>query len=289
VYEPLARHKLIKEDPALSLLLWYGIERWFARVPESAFISLPGMENTLIRQNTVRYVLAQPMWPDHLIRLMKLVEESSNDAARFDILCGIRETLAGRKDVAAPPNWTGVYAKLIESKSVPLKHEAEAVAVLFGDKGAIAALLARITDTTAKAEERRRAIELLAPRKLPDFARTLQKLLGEPALRGSAIRALASFSDAGTPAALITAYPQFTPQEKTDAVQTLAARVSYAKELLAAVGDGLGENLPGREGADRTYQKMEVATDRGFTIKGRCRERTNVVCETLWRVSQDVR
>ena len=47
-----------------------------------------------------------------------------------------------------------------------------------------------ITDTSAKVEDRKAAIELLAPRKLSDFAKTLQGLLDDAALRGTAIRAL---------------------------------------------------------------------------------------------------
>jgi putative heme-binding domain-containing protein len=131
-----------------------------------------------------------------------------------------------------------VYAGIQKSSAPNLKHEAEAVAVLFGDKEAIAALTNRITDTSAKAEDRRAAVELLAPRKLPDFAKTLRGLLGDEALRGTAIRALAGYSDANTPAAIIAAYPKLSQQEKADAVQTLASRVSFARELLDAVEKG---------------------------------------------------
>jgi putative heme-binding domain-containing protein len=238
VYEPLARHKLVKDDPRLSLLLWYGVESWYSRSPESAFISLPGMESQLVRQNTVRYVLAQPKWAENLAKLMKVLADASDDVVRFDILHGIREALAGRKNAVAPTQWADVYANFRKADSLQLKREAEAVAVLFGDKDAIAELLKRITDTSARAEDRRAAVELLAPRRLPDFAKTLQRLLEDSALRGTAIRALAGFPDANTPVAILKAYPAFTSSEKADAVQTLAARTSFAKALLDAVEKG---------------------------------------------------
>ncbi|MBY0459725.1 MAG: c-type cytochrome, partial [Gemmataceae bacterium] len=118
------------------------------------------------------------------------------------------------------------------------RREAEALAVLFGDKDAIAALLKRVTDTKANTDDRRAAVELLAPRKLPDFAKTLHALLDDAEMRGVAIRSLAGFTDANTPAAILKAYPKLTAEEKADAVQTLAARVGFAKELLDAVEKG---------------------------------------------------
>src|SRR4029079_13829979 len=108
------------------------------------------------------------------------------------------------------------------SPSKDVARNAEALAVLFGDRDAIAALLKRVSDVGAKADERRTAVELLAPRKLPELAKTLQELLDEEAMRGVAIRALAGFADEKTPAAILKAYPKLTAEEKLDAVQTLA-------------------------------------------------------------------
>lgn len=236
VYGPLAGHKLVQADPTLSLMLWYGVERWYSRAPESALISLPGMEHPLVRRNTVRYILAQP--GADLDKLLGVMDQARGDEVRVDVLRGLREALAGKKTAAAPKAWAGAYAQLVKSESAEVRREAEAVAVLFGDTDAIAALLKRVTDASVKADERRAAVELLVPRKLPDFARTLHALLDDAAMRGTAIRALASFPDAHTPAAVIKAYPKFTAEEKADAVQTLAARVGFAKELLDAVESG---------------------------------------------------
>ena len=60
----------------------------------------------------------------------------------------------------------------------------------------------------------------------------------DEAVRGTAIRALAGYPDANTPAALLKAYPKFTVEEKADAVQTLATSTAFAKALLDAVEAG---------------------------------------------------
>jgi putative membrane-bound dehydrogenase-like protein len=235
VYDPLAEKKVVQDDAMLSLLLWYGIERWYRKVPESALISLPGMKHPLIRQNTVRYLLSQPKATENLVGLMGVFEKVREDVVRVDILRGIRESLTGQRSVTMPKEWPAVYAELLKSESAQVKREAETVAVLFGDKGAITKLTKVVTDGTATQDDRIAAIELLRPLKLPEFAKTLRTLLDDPAVRAAAIRGLASFADAETPAAIIRAYPKFTPEEKLDAVQTLAARKEWANSLLDAV------------------------------------------------------
>ncbi|MBP3961019.1 c-type cytochrome [Gemmata sp. G18] len=262
VYSSLDRHKLVKNDPALSLMLWYGIERWYTRFPKIALSSLSGTENALVRRNTVRFLLAQPNATENLAGLVGEIGKISADEVRLDVLNGIRESLAGQKAATAPKEWAAVYADLLKTDSREVKRAAEAVAVLFGDKDAISTLLKRVTDTSAKPEERRAAVELLAPRKLPDFAKTLQALLSDADLRGAAIRTLASFPDAGTPAALIKAYPKLTPEEKADTVQTLAARVGFAKELLDAIEKG---TIPRADVPVVTARQVLALNDKGVS------------------------
>jgi putative heme-binding domain-containing protein len=125
-----------------------------------------------------------------------------------------------------------------DEKSPALVRAAEELGVMFDYDPMLRALKDRVTDAKAKIEDRRAAVQLLASKKPTNFAKTLHGLLTDPALRGTAIRALANFADADTPAAILKAYPKFTAEEKTDAVQTLTARVGFAKELLDAVEKG---------------------------------------------------
>jgi putative membrane-bound dehydrogenase-like protein len=236
--ELLFQHKVITADPNLSLLLWYGVERWFSQDPDAAFTWLPGMKNPLVRRNSVRMLLSMPKQDEYLARLMKVIDKTFDDEARADLLRGIREALAGTKSVSAPKNWPETYAKLLKTETPEVARETEAVAVLFGDPKAIAKLTKLIDDTTAKADDRRTAIELLLPRRLPDFAKTLHALLADPAVRQAAIRGLAAFADTDTPAAILKHYVKFTAEEKVDAVQTLAARAAWAKALLDAIEKG---------------------------------------------------
>src|SRR5262249_27862917 len=61
------------------------------------------------------------------------------------------------------------------------------------------------------------------------------QLVGDNALRGAAIRGLASYKDPKTPVVLLKAFGSFSAEEKRDALNTLAARVAYGKALMDAV------------------------------------------------------
>ncbi len=242
----LAENLTAKSDPQLALAVWYRVADELARAPDKAHQVMFRSGSPLIRRNVVRLLLNGPedKMNREVFRLVEMLEVTNRPLTvnppglTRETLAAMRESLAGRQNVKLPANWSDARKRLLEQSADELKRDVEALSVLFGDKDAIATLLKRVSDTSAKAEDRRAAVELLAPRKLPDFAKTLHTLLDEPALRGTAIRALAGIPDAGTPAAIIKAYPKFTPEEKTDAVQTLAARVSFAKELLDAIEKG---------------------------------------------------
>lgn len=240
---PLLRWQ--ESDPQVLLMMWYALAQ-FERADPNILGQTVGFDAPpLITRYSIRY-LVERAGAD----LPQLLEKSMGFLGEFklgdpkaapvylNILSAYREALSGRQGLTPPPSWHKTFAKFKKEATPELLREAESLGVLLGDAELFAELRKRITDTTAKADDRRAAVELLAPRKLPDFAKTLHALLEDAALRGTAIRALAQFPDPATPAAIIKAYPKFTTEEKGDAVQTLAARVGFAKELLDAVEKG---------------------------------------------------
>ncbi len=248
----LAEKLTAKSAPQLALAVWYRLADDLARPLDDGQLVMIMCETSspLIWRSMVRLLLSGPddQMNREVSRLIELLS-SVNQPLTFpsiisppgltrETLAAMRDVLSGRQNVKLPANWSEARKQILKQTTGEVTHDVEALSVLFGDKDAIATLLKRVTDTSAKPDERRAAVELLAPRKLPDFAKTLQALLNDADLRGTAIRVLASFPDASTPAALIKAYPKFTPEEKADAVQTLAARVGFAKELLDAVEKG---------------------------------------------------
>jgi putative heme-binding domain-containing protein len=60
-------------------------------------------------------------------------------------------------------------------------------------------------------------------------------MLDEPAMRGPAIRALAAYQNATIPKMILRYYKELRPDERQDAITTLASRPAYALALLDAV------------------------------------------------------
>ena len=167
--------------------------------------------------------------------LVKLLGEVDDASFQRDVLQGIHKALNGRRSVKAPAGWSKVAAKLLKSKDETVRNRALQLGVIFGDPHSLNTLRQRAANTRLPAAERASALQPLVQKQDARTLPLLQKLLDERAMRGTAIRALASFADKTTPNRLLSLYPKLTTAQKRDAVLTLASRPDYAQALLAAV------------------------------------------------------
>jgi putative heme-binding domain-containing protein len=92
-----------------------------------------------------------------------------------------------------------------------------------------------IRDTQAPAAERNVSLEALIDKRVDGLAPMLHELLADKTLRGAAIRGLASVPHADTPKLLLARYADLSPDERRDAVATLAARKESALALIDAM------------------------------------------------------
>jgi putative membrane-bound dehydrogenase-like protein len=275
--EPLLRHKLVAADPYLSQLLWYAIEKIIREFPgnrvELLTAVIAGIPDTppAIRANAIRYLIVtnETRTGIGLALRAPAAARDNRDAIVLDVLRGIRQELTGRKPIDPPAEWTRSSENYLRSPSAAIRREAEAVAVLFGDRSAIDRLTTRVTDPQSDPLDRRAAIELLLSRKQPDFGNTLRALLNDPAVRQAAVRGLAAFPDAETPAAILKAYSHFTAEEKADAVQTLAARVPWANALLDAIE---AKQLPRADVSITVARQIQALNDKALSKR----------LETVW-------
>jgi len=172
------------------------------------------------------------------VSLARILADSNDAAVQLDVLRGMHEALQGRRNVAAPEGWSAVYRKLAESKNAEIREKVLQLSVLFGDPQALAALRKTAADPKADTTARRNALQTLIEKRPPDLLPLLRQLVTDRALRGSALRGLASYSDAATPALILEHYAGFTEAEKSDAIATLASRPAYALALLDAMEKG---------------------------------------------------
>ena len=91
---------------------------------------------------------------DNLEPILKLLLEVDDPAFHRDLLKGMRDGLAGRRNLSAPPSWKKVSAKLSKSPDTGVREEVRLLGLTFGDKEAIQALRAKILDAKAPEAER---------------------------------------------------------------------------------------------------------------------------------------
>jgi putative heme-binding domain-containing protein len=172
---------------------------------------------------------------DPLSLLAKLLAETSDGAVQRDVLQGMSDGLKGWPSLPSPEGWTVVYDKLASSTDTQIAARTRELSVAFGEERALAQLRETVTDKNADLGDRRTAIETLVQARDPKLPPILQGLIGDPAVRSTAIRGLASYEDAKTPELILSAYDTFDTPTKVDALNALAARVDYAKALKSAV------------------------------------------------------
>lgn len=226
----LTRHAEDTTDHNLPLMYWYAFEPLAEVNPDRALHMASHAKEPLLGYMARR--IASIGTPKALEVLIDRANRSDDPVVHAAILTGIRDGLKGRRNLPMPTEWPKAFAKLSRGN---LKNQAIAVAVMFGDPKAFEMLRGVLMAATESAGARRDALAALVAAKDAQLGPLLLKLLGDAALRGDALRALAGYDDPKTPAAVLGVYAALTSAERRDALNTLAARVEYGKALLEAV------------------------------------------------------
>lgn len=237
IAEGLVHHAEDATDANLPLMNWYGIEPLVPTDPARAFRLAASSGMPLVRQFIARRFVDDAVTKGDKADLGLLVAAlaGASSEAQLDLLKGTREGLRGRKSMTMPAGWAAAYAKLAKSSDAAIREHVVVLALIFGDPQALADLRKTMVTATAPSAERLAALAALVDKRVPDLAPVLHDMLADPAMRPAAIRFLASYAHAATPAKLLAIYPSLTPDEKHDAVATLASRKEYALELLQAI------------------------------------------------------
>jgi len=222
-------------DHNLPLMYWYLAEAISEKAPDKALKvamqgKIPLVRNFLIRKLSSRGT------SEAMELVVAALSHEADAGVQADMLHAINEGLKGRRSAPMPPSWTKVSAILAASSSSDVRAQASALAITFGDANALAAMRKVVSDSKADLALRQNALNALLSAKDKELAPILQALLHQPALRVAALKGLAAYDDAKTPLAILGVYSDLNSEEKRDALNTLASRAAYAKELLSAIG-----------------------------------------------------
>lgn len=234
IADALMQHAEDAADPNLPLMIWYGIEP-LVNEDLARFVGLAGTTRLpLMARHIGRRAAGLAESRDGLDLLVR--QTAGLDAGILaELLGGMLEGLEGRRSVAMPECWPGAYARLRSMDDADVRERLLQLALVFDDPTALAELRRTAGDGSAKAASRNQALQALVAKQAAGLEPLLLELVCDPATRRVAVRGLAEYDDPGTPAVLLENYRDFDPSARQDAIQTLAARPAWARQLLDAV------------------------------------------------------
>ncbi|MEM7013669.1 MAG: HEAT repeat domain-containing protein, partial [Verrucomicrobiota bacterium] len=213
------------DDQNLPLMYWYGIEPLIHDNPVSFGMIAETTEIPLVR----RFIGRRSASFGELEGVMTVLARKGDR----DLLEGVLEGLAGQRNADMPKGWAAAYDKLMENES--LRNPTMRLAMIFNDEKARQLLLSQAANSDESAKVRREAITALTTKQDKQLAPVLLDLIGDSEVAQSAIRALAEFNHAETAPRILTKYESLETKARQDALQTLASRAGWARQLLDAV------------------------------------------------------
>ncbi len=245
IVEALLQHGEDADDHNLPTLYWFAAEPLVvADTARAAALGnatpLTALRAFFTRRQAALAVEAKPVAGkstalDPLVRTLAGTDDS---AYQLEILDSLTSATEGKAKVDQPGPWSAAYVKLSLSPDPKVIAKADALAARFGDTTVFAKKRAIAIDTFAPLAARQAALDVVLQRKDFMLAPVYHKLLAEPGLRSRALRGLAPYDVPATAPAVLAVYSSFNAEEKRQAINLLAQRAPYARELLGAVKSG---------------------------------------------------
>jgi putative heme-binding domain-containing protein len=264
IVEALLAHGEDAGDHNLPLLYWYAAEPLVPLDPARALAIAEKSPLTALRtyftkrQGAMGATAANAKGESGLDVLVKTLLGTDDTSYQLEILDSVANATEGQAKPAAPARWAAAYRKVAASPEPKVIAKADQLATRFGDSSVAAAKRAILVDSFAPLPARQAALAVVSERNDFQLAPVYHKLLTEPGLRLGALKALAPYDVPATAEAVLAAYRSFSTEEKRQAVNLLAQRAPYARELLGAVRSG----VVARSDVDRaTVRQMQLLHD----------------------------
>jgi putative membrane-bound dehydrogenase-like protein len=261
VLQGLLTHSEDAGDHNLPLMYWYALEPLAGAEPKRALrLARDAKASPLLLPFTARRI-ASPATPEALALVVKALAAEEDAGKQLAILHGVHDALRGRRRVEMPGAWSAAFAKLSHSKDAEVRWQAATLALIFGDAKAFAQMRRVLSAPGAGAKEQQDALAALLDARDKDLAPVLQRLIGDKALRSAALRGLAFYDDPKTPQAILRAFGSYSPEEKRDALGTLASRAAYGKALMDAVA---AKNVPASDVPAEIVRQLRNLRDKSL-------------------------
>lgn len=236
ILENLVRHAEDADDHNLPLMYWYALEPLAARDAARAMRIAQASPIARLLEFTVRRVASEGD-AAALATLVERLQDQADDGGRQTILNGVSQALKGRRETAMPAAWPEAAARLRAGGNAAVQQKVDVLGVAFDEPTAIERCERLVLDSSAAAGPRRAALDALLTTRRPELVAYLEALLDDVDLSRDAIRGLAAYDSPHATGWLLGRYAGFSPDQRRDTINTLAARAATAKALLAAIAN----------------------------------------------------
>ena len=234
----ICNHEQFAEDPALPLMVWYGIEAAVVPQAEQAVELAASSRLPLVRRHIARRLTYEiERQPVATARLVGLLGQEHPARFQRDILTGMSAALQGWRNAPPPSGWKEVARGLTTSPDEEVRRLENELSLVFGEGRALDELL-RIAKGDGDSDIRRAAIRTLVASRVEGLVPTLHELLKDGDLAADAVRGLSAYSDPGTPKLLLEKMRRMPVGGREEVINVLVSRPSYARELLDAIAAG---------------------------------------------------
>jgi putative heme-binding domain-containing protein len=276
--QKLMGHKQDARDPFLPLMIWLAYEPRVAghqgadapRSPNLGWLRDNAVGNPLVTDEIVPRTmrrLATTGKADDLAACVAFLGGVKDAAVRRRALEGLTQALQNRL-VDPPTGWERVRDTLLADGDKEVQRLANRLAVNFRDVQAARRALAVARDVKKPMAERLDAIRTVAVAYPPEALPPLYELLAKDpsnAIRCEVCRALAAFDDdpkkPAVPKAVLAGWKGYPLEVRAEAVNLLAGRKEWARELLNAVGT---KQVPATDLHNNVIVRIHAHKDKGL-------------------------
>jgi putative membrane-bound dehydrogenase-like protein len=239
----LMKHKEDAKDAFLPLMLWLAYEPLIGNEKSASLDWLKknaagnALVTTEIVPRTIRRLVSTGKDED-LLACIEFLGQVQDSGVREYALSGFVEGMKD-KTVQPPQQWQAVFARLLQDSNPKVGELARKLAVNFQDKEVVQLALKRAQDGGLSQQMRLGAIRDLALAQPMEASEILLRLLKDgkedEAIRAEACRALGYFEGSALGKEVLRGWKSYPPRVRSEAVNLLSGRKTWAAELLKAV------------------------------------------------------
>ncbi len=270
-------------DPCIPLMIWLAYEPRLTARPqlELEWLKEHASGNPLITGEIVpramRRLVASGK-PEDLATAVAFLGQVEASSVRHRALEGL--VLAMQNRLTEPPaTWKQVFAALRQDRDRDVQRLARRLAVSFRDRHAIHLCMTIASDSKESLAERVDTVHDLATAHPAEGLRLLEDLLAHDPnvdLRCEVCRALAAYDSPEIARAVLAGWKGYAPPLRVEAVNLLAGRKEWARELLAALSR---KEVERADLNDNTIRRIRALRDKQLseqieTVWGRVRDKT---------------